>query len=38
MKTRRFGPGGPELPALGYGAMSLGNAGGRSMTPGPMRC
>jgi aryl-alcohol dehydrogenase-like predicted oxidoreductase len=28
MKMRRFGPGGPELPALGYGAMSLGNAWG----------
>lgn len=28
METRSFGPGGPELPALGYGAMSLGNAWG----------
>lgn len=28
MRTRRFGPDGPELPILGYGAMSLGNAWG----------
>ncbi|MCR8723694.1 aldo/keto reductase [Frigidibacter sp. ROC022] len=28
MRTRKFGPNGPDLPALGYGAMSLGNAWG----------